>query len=208
MQATCVPGIATWSRWQSDRALFFRSWLVAGDGGAFVVDPLEPDDANVLARCREAGVQAVVITNRDHERAAERFARELGAIVIASAPDAPLLQCPPDRIVEDGDDIYGWRVIVLDGYKTAGEMVLYREELQAAISGDAFWGDPAGSLRLMPDAKLLDPARALLSARRIRALDLRHLLVGDGEPVYGNAHAVLGAMLDARANDAPIGIGP
>jgi glyoxylase-like metal-dependent hydrolase (beta-lactamase superfamily II) len=92
-------------------------------------------------------------------------------------------------------------VLILEGFKTPGEMVLLDEERRIAISGDAFWGDPAGSLRLMPDEKLADPARALLSSRRLRERNLLHLFVGDGAPAIGNADALLGAMLDARAAD-------
>lgn len=204
MQPTVVGGISMWSRWQADRSLYFNSWLVTGPGGAFAVDPLEPEDDVPIARCREAGVRAVVVTNRDHQRAAERFARELGVGVIAAEPDAASLSIPVERAVRDGDDCFGWRVIVLDGFKTPGEMVLYSSHLRAAIAGDAFWGAPAGALRLMPDDKLGDPVRALLSARRVRALEFDHLLVGDGVPVFGGARAALGAMLDARAAHAPV----
>jgi len=195
-----------WWRWQPDRGVNFNSWLITGGAGAFVVDPLEPDDDAVIARCRAAGAQAVVITNRDHERAAARFARELGAPIVAAAADAPQLGVAVDRTVVDGDEIFGWRVLVLDGYKTPGEMVLYSRPLRAAISGDAFWGAPAGALRLMPDEKLADPVRAILSARRVRALDIDHLLVGDGMPVFGGAQGALSALIANRAADAPVEI--
>lgn len=200
MQKTIVDGVSMWSRWQADRGLYFNSFLVEGAEGAFVVDPLEPEDAAVFAACRAAGVRAVVVTNRDHERASARFSGELSVPIVASAPDAPLLGVPVGRTVTTGDDVFGWRVQVLDGFKTPGEMVLYRRALDAAISGDAFWGSPAGKLRLMPDEKLADPVRAALSARDLRVLSLRHLLVGDGAPVFGNADAVLGDMLAARAD--------
>ena len=206
MQETVVDGVSMWWRWQPDRGLNFNSWLVTGAAGSFVVDPLEPDDDGVVARCRSAGVRAVVITNRDHERAAARFARELGAPIVAPAADAAELSIAVDRAVVDGDDVFGWRVLVLDGYKTPGEMVLFSSDRRAAISGDAFWGAPAGALRLMPDEKLADPARALLSARRVRALAIDHLLVGDGAPVFGHARDALSALLAARATDAPVEI--
>jgi uncharacterized cupin superfamily protein len=160
----------------------------------------------VLERCRAAGARLVVITNRDHERAAARFARELDAAIVASAADAPLLGIAVDRTVADGDEILGWRVLVLDGYKTPGEMVLFSPQRRTAISGDAFWGDPAGALRLMPDEKLAAPEQAVLSARRVRALGVEHLLVGDGTPVFGGAQAALGAMIAKRAADAPVEI--
>ncbi len=195
-----------WSRWQPDRGLNFNSWLVQGSAGAFIVDPLEPDDPAVFERCRAVAAGTIVITNRDHERAAARFARELDAQIVAPAADAAQLSVPLARTVVDGDDIFGWRVVVLDGYKTPGEMVLFSAARRAAISGDAFWGAPAGSLRLMPDEKLADPARALLSARRIRALPIEHLLVGDGMPIFGAARRALGAMIERRALDAPVSV--
>jgi len=206
VQRTIVPGISLWSRWQADRGVFFNSYLVEGEHGAFAVDPLETEDPAVPAALHAAGVKTIVVTNRDHERASAAFAAALGASVIASEPDAPLLVRTPDAVVRDDEEILGWRVIVLDGYKTPGEMVLFDKMRRTAISGDAFWGDPAGSLRLMPDEKLADPVRALLSARRVRECNLVHLFVGDGAPAIGNAHALLGAMLDARQADAPVRI--
>jgi uncharacterized cupin superfamily protein len=54
----------------------------------------------------------------------------------------------------------------------------------------------------MPDEKLADPARAALSLRALRALRVDHLLLGDGACVFGNARALLNAMLDARTGVA------
>ncbi len=175
----------------------FNSFHVRGEGGSFVVDPLEPDDA-VLHYCRDAGVDAIVITNRDHERAAARFAAEFSAPVFAHECDAAEIAVPIARRLVANDDVFGWRVVELQGFKTPGEFVLHRRALRAAISGDAFWGVPAGALTLMNDRKLADPVAAVLSARRVRALDLDVLFVGDGAPVFRDASSVLGAALDAR----------
>jgi glyoxylase-like metal-dependent hydrolase (beta-lactamase superfamily II) len=158
MQTTMVPGVATWSRWQADRAMFFNAWFVIGEGGNFVVDPLEPD-ADDLAYIDERGLAAVVITNRDHERAAALFAARYAVPVIASLPDANEMGVAIAQTVAHGERVYGWRVVGLDGFKTAGEFALFDTTSRSAITGDAFWGVPAGALRLMPDEKLADPAR-------------------------------------------------
>jgi uncharacterized cupin superfamily protein/glyoxylase-like metal-dependent hydrolase (beta-lactamase superfamily II) len=197
MRQTVVPGVWSWSRWQPDRNLDFNGFFVETTEGNLVVDPIEPDDGT-LAELRERGVAAILITNRDHERSTAAVAAATGATTIASALDAPLLAQPVARTVQPGDVVYGWTVIGLDGFKTAGEVALYRRDLRAAIVGDAIWGTPAGALTLMPDAKLADPIRAALSARALRALWIDHLLVGDGTCVFGNAHQLIGAMLDAR----------
>lgn len=199
MQTTIVPGVATWSRWQPDRAMFFNAWFVEGHGGNMVVDPLEAG-AEDLAFVDERGLAAVVVTNRDHERAAAFFAQRYGVPVIAALPDAGEMSVAVARTVAHGEDLYGWSVIGLDGFKTPGEFALFHRVTQSAITGDALWGVPAGAVRLMPDEKLEDPARAALSARALLALGVRHLLVGDGMPVFHRGWDALSEMLDARSN--------
>jgi uncharacterized cupin superfamily protein len=199
MQATIAPGVATWSRWQADRAMFFNAWFVEGHGGNMVVDPLEPD-AGDLAYVDERGLAAVVVTNRDHERAAAFFARKYRVPVLAALPDAQEMSVAVERTVAHGEELFGWRVIGLDGFKTPGEFALFHRATYSAITGDALWGVPAGAVRLMPDEKLEDPARAALSARTLLALGVRHLLVGDGMPVFHRGWDALSEMLDARSN--------
>lgn len=198
MQPTMLPGVSLWSRWQPDRALFFNSWYVRGEAGAMVVDPLEPD-AEVLGAIDAGGLAAVVVTNRDHERAAAFFAERYRVPVISAAPDAAEMSIAVEREVVAGDDVLGWRVVTFAGLKTAGEFALFSPATQAAIVGDAVWGAPAGALRLMPDEKLADPTVAALSLRLLLALDVRHLLVGDGTPIYERAADALQAALDARS---------
>jgi uncharacterized cupin superfamily protein len=197
MRKTVVPGVWSWSRWQPDRGLDFNGFFVETPEGNLVVDPIEPEE-QTLAELRERGVAAVLITNRDHERSTAAVVAVTGATVIASALDAPLLTQRVDRTVVPGELVFGWTVVGLDGFKTAGEIVLYQRACRTAIVGDALWGTPAGALTLMPDAKLADPHRAALSARALRMYTVDNLLVGDGACVFGNAHAVIGAMLDAR----------
>jgi uncharacterized cupin superfamily protein len=201
MRQTVVPGVWFWSRWQPDRALDFNGFFVESAEGNLVVDPIDPGN-DLLGDLRGRGVAAVVVTNRDHERATAAVVEATGAQVIASALDAPLLTVHVDRTVGPGDVVFGWTVIGLDGFKTPGEVVLYDRARKTAIVGDALWGTPAGALTLMPDAKLADPERAALSARSLRARTIDHLLVGDGACVFGNAHEAIGAMLDARTGVA------
>ena len=197
MRKTVVPGVWSWSRWQPDRGLDFNGFFVETPEGNLVVDPIEPDD-QTLAELRERGVAAVLVTNRDHERSTAAVVAATGAHVIASALDAPLLAHGVDRTVVPGEVVFGWTVVGLDGFKTAGEIALYEKARRTAIVGDALCGTPAGALTLMPDAKLADPNRAALSARALLMYSVDHLLVGDGTCVFGNAHAVISAMLDAR----------
>ena len=95
--------------------------------------------------------------------------------------------------------IFGWRVIGFDGFKTPGEFALFDRATRSAITGDAFWGVPAGALQLDARREARRPgARGALGAQAARAAGVEHLLVGDGMPIYHRASEALLAMLDAR----------
>jgi uncharacterized cupin superfamily protein len=200
MQRTIVPGVSMWSVWQPDRDLFFNSFFIEAPEGNLIVDPLplpERDADEIAAR---GGAAWIAITNRDHERDARNVAARFGAKLVASAADAPSLSGPVERTVGEGDTICGGAVVALEGLKTAGEFALSFPDRRAVVVGDALWGAPAGALRLMPDEKLADPARAVLSLRKLAALRADHLLLGDGACIFGGALAILWATLEARTD--------
>jgi uncharacterized cupin superfamily protein/glyoxylase-like metal-dependent hydrolase (beta-lactamase superfamily II) len=199
MQPLTIPDVFMWSLWQPDRNVFFNSFFIRRPSGNVVVDPLAAPDEDLAAMDSMGGVALVVITNRDHERRARDFAARFHARIAASEGDAPLLSGPVDGALDDGDEPFeGARVIAFSGLKSPGEIAIHLSAHKAAIVGDALWGDPAGSVRLLPDAKLLDPKAAVLSLRRLWALKLETLLVGDGACIFGDADRIIGAYLQDR----------
>src|SRR5665213_3143347 len=173
MRQTVVPGLWSWSQWQPDRGLDFNSFFAEHADGNLVVDPLEPDE-ETLGELRSRGVAAVLVTNRDHERASAAVAAATGAPVVASALDGPLLARPPDRTIDPGSVLCGWTVHGFDGLKTPGEIALVDRARNAAIVGDALWGKPrrragdhAEGRRRRPRGALA--ARAARRARRASA---------------------------------------
>lgn len=198
MQATVVRGVAMWSVWQPERNVFFNSFFIETPEGNLVVDPLAASDADIGEMESRGGVAWIVVTNRDHERGARSLAARLGAQLATSSEEAKLLSGPVDRTLADRDELCGTRVIALAGLKTPGEFALHLRERETVVVGDALWGDPAGSLRLMPDEKLADPPRAAASLRRLAALVPQYLLVGDGTCIFGDAHRAIWAALEAR----------
>src|ERR1700687_5368419 len=201
MQPLAIEGMAMWSVWQPDRNVFFNSFFLRRDDGNIVVDPLAwaPEDE---AQMRErGGVAWIIITNRDHERRARDLATTFRAKIAAGVRDAPLLAGPADHVLREGDDKFkGLHVIEFEGLKSPGEIALHLRRHKTAIVGDALWGDPAGSLRLLPDDKLTDPKKAVLSLRKLWALQLDTLLVGDGACIFGGADAAIGKYLESRTD--------
>jgi uncharacterized cupin superfamily protein len=189
-----------WSRWQADRNLYFNSYFVKGEVENLLVDPLPLEDGDAAEILASGGAAWIVITNRDHERAAGAAAKRFGAKVAASQPDASEMSVQADRILCDDDAIGAAKVISLEGFKTAGEFALHLPSLRTVIVGDALWGDPAGAVRMMADEKLIDPRRAARSLCKLRAVYPRHLLVGDGSPIFEHAYDVMNACLESHAD--------
>jgi uncharacterized cupin superfamily protein len=198
MQQTMLAGIAMWSIWQPDRNLYFNSFFVARADGNVAIDPLPLSDADADEITARGGLAYVLITNRDHERDARTLATRFGARLACSEVEAPLLAGPVDLTLVPGQTFAGAIVVGFAGLKTAGEIALYWPELRTALVGDALWGSPAGALRLMPDEKIADPPRAVLSLRALAAKRPEHLLVGDGACIFGGATRALWACLESR----------
>lgn len=141
-----------------------------------------------------------MLTNRDHERAAAALRDAFGARVIAHAPEAPLFSVPIDATFADGDEVFpGAFAIALPGGKTAGEVALHLRAQKAAVVGDALIGAPAGALSLLPSDKLEDAHAFPFTLRRLWALQLQTLLLCDGQPLFSNADAAIGELLERVA---------
>jgi len=190
-----------WSVWQPDRNVFFNSYFIRRPDGNIVVDPLAWTSEDEKQMEALGGVAHIITTNRDHERMSQLLAETFGAKVAAGERDAPLLKQQVVASLREGDEPFsGARVIAFDGLKSPGEIALSLPGSKAAIVGDALWGDPAGTVRLLADDKLLDPKAAVLSLRKLWALRLEHLLVGDGACIFGGADRVIGDYLQSRAD--------
>ncbi|TAM57546.1 cupin domain-containing protein [bacterium] len=199
LQRTSLPGIAMWSRWQADRSMFFNSFFVEGEEN-LIVDPLALEDADLRTIEAAGGAAWIVVTTRDHERQAGALAQRLHARIAAPERDLKELTVKVERALRDGDTLGRARIVQFDEMKSPGELGLYLADCETMIVGDALQGDPPGSLRMVPDAKLGDPKRAALSLRRILALQPRNILMGDGHCVFGNATQALEEYLATRTD--------
>ena len=198
MQATIIPGFSIWSQWQRERDVFFNSHFIETPSGNLLVDPLTVDEATALEIEKRGGVAWIVVTNRDHERAAGEVAERFRAKIAASAAEAELLSVTVDRKLGAGDLIGGARVLPLAGMKSPQEIALYFREFSTVLVGDALWGAPAGSLSLPP--KVGDAATAVLSLRALRGRRPKHLLVGDGVPIFHRAYEALNEFFEQRTD--------
>ena len=211
MQPLAIDGVWMWSRWQPDRNMPFCSYFLADERGNTAFDPLPLDDGDAAEIERLGGVATVLLSNRDHARAAQAMRERFGAKILCSHAEAGLFDFGVDGTFESGsppaphryahfgpEAAPGVLAMGLNGAKTAGEVVFMLKDRPAAIVGDAVIGAPAGALSFLAAEKLADEKALALSLRTLWQLKLDALLTCDGAPLLAGADDALGALLEAR----------
>ena len=191
-----VSGIYTWPWFSEPHGYNFNGHLILHAGGNLCIDPVEPaeEDLNEIAR---HGVARILLTNRNHSRAANKVRARTGARTAIHPADAPHARSQSTEL--DGELIIGEKVgpLVVVGVpgKSPGEVALHWPERKILIVGDAVVGYPPGRCKLLPEKVIDDPARLRESVRSLLALDFDILLPGDGAPILQGAKERLGELV-------------
>ncbi len=82
-----VSDILTWPWFSEPHGYNFNGHLVRDPGGNVCIDPVEPTEDDLDALVRE-GVAWIILTNRNHSRAANRVRARTGARTMIHAADA------------------------------------------------------------------------------------------------------------------------
>ncbi len=194
--------IFIWSRLAEPQGYNFNGYFIHHPNGNLVIDPVEPDpdDLETLA---EQGAAHILITNRNHARAANRVREKTGALTAIHPSDADHARsqgCLVDEAFCVGEVIGPLMVLPADG-KSPGEVALYWPERSLLFLGDAAIGNPPGRCSVLPEAKLDNPARLRASLRTLLGLDFDALLFGDGTPILSDAKARLEELVASFPED-------
>jgi glyoxylase-like metal-dependent hydrolase (beta-lactamase superfamily II) len=190
-----LPGIFTWP-WFSERHGYdFNGYLVAD--GAVCIDPVEMDE-NVLEELARAPVARIVLTNRNHFRAAAKVKERTGAPISIHPADARFARdrgTPVDAELAHGGRVGPFTVIDAHG-KSPGEIALHWPERRVLVVGDACVGKTPGECALLPDAVIDDKPALCASLRRLAALDFDALLLGDGHSLLQGGRQALARLVE------------
>lgn len=192
-----IPDVFTWS-WFSERHGYnFNSYLIRHADGNVCIDPVEPGGA-VLDELARMGATRILLTNRNHSRAANMIRTRLGARTAIHPDDAAYARSQGTEIddaIRVGGKIGPLAVIGVPG-KSPGEIALFWPERQILIVGDAVIGHPPGQCGVLPEKVMDDPARLRRSVRTLLDLDFDTLLVGDGASIPSGAKDRLRELID------------
>lgn len=187
MKSLHRPDLYTWSSFDTERNVDFNSVAWIRPEGNILIDPLplsnhDRDRLNLFG-----GAAWIVITNSDHLRAAKEIAEFTGAKIAGPAAEKDTFPIQCDRWLSDNEELVpGLKAIELHGSKTPGELALILQET-TLITGDLVRAHKAGSLMILPDAKLKNRAEAVDSVRKLASFHgIETVLVGDGWSVFHN----------------------
>ena len=193
-----LSGIYTWPWFSEPHGYNFNGHLVCLPTGNLCFDPVEPTAAD-LEEIARLGVSRIILTNRNHSRAANKVRVRTGAqtaIHPADAPHARKEGAELDDTLALGEKVGPFLVVGVPG-KSPGEVALHWPERRILIVGDCVIGNPPGRCGLLPNKVLDDPPRLRESVRGLLALDFDTLLFGDGETILQHARERLQELVDS-----------
>ncbi len=189
--------IFTWSRLSEPHGYDFNGHLIRHAEGNLCIDPVEPDAA-AAEEIERLGVARILLTNRNHSRAANLVRRRTGARIAIHPEDAAHARDQStelDDALRPGDRIGPFAVIGVPG-KSPGEVALHWPERRLLLVGHAVIGNPPARCGLLREAVMDDPPRLRASVRELLDLDFETLLVGDGVPILQDAKARIEELVE------------
>jgi len=190
--------IFTWPWFSEPHGYNFNGYLVCHPGGNLCIDPVEPTE-DVLEEIARHGVSRILLTNRNHSRAANRVRARAGARTALHPADAPHARSQGTELDDElkvGEKVGPLLVVGVPG-KSPGEIALHWPERRILIVGDALVGAPPGRLKLLPEKVVDNPAALRQSVRGLLSLEFDILLPGDGEPILKSAKERLRELVDS-----------
>jgi glyoxylase-like metal-dependent hydrolase (beta-lactamase superfamily II) len=185
MKSLHRPDLYSWSSFDTERNVDFNSIAWIRPDGNILIDPMPISDHDLAHLNSLGGAAWIIITNSDHVRATADLAKIMAAKIAGPAAEQDNFPIGCDRWLSDGEEIVpGLKVIELNGSKTPGELALLLEG-STLITGDLVRAHKAGSLMILPDAKLKNRQEAVASVCSLAAINgIEAVLVGDGFSVF------------------------
>ena len=172
------------------------SHAVRGRAGAWVLfDPIPLNQRQVELWCDGGGIDTIVLTNGNHERAAAEWRRDFGCRVAG-----------PTGVPWEMEGIRDDREVVLDGWKAIrleggapGETAWWLESESLMVFGDAVVNLAGRGLELLPDKYCQDPKWLRRSLQTLLSHPFESALFAHGDPLPRAASTRIGGLLTGRS---------
>lgn len=190
------PNLFRWSEFSDEKQLNFNGYYLTNREESVIIDPPDLSDdgmSELKQRVADHGpLKAILLTNVHHDRASLKFKETFDIPIYIHENDKDLLEFTADHTFK-GDEVLfcGLKVIHLKDQKSPGESAFLLADQKQLFVGDALIGKVPGKLNQLPPDKYKDIQKAKEALRVLQSYDFNDLLLGDGEPIYGNAKQLL-----------------
>lgn len=175
------PDVWRWWAFSPEHRVEWMTHAVRGLTGRWVVfDPIPLEDFDLLL---EGGIEALVLTNGNHERAADEWKKRFDCPVIGPAGcewEWAAVRLPQAGVAE------GWTPVPLPG-GAPGETAWRLPSLGLVVFGDAVVNLPGRELELLPDKYCTDPKTLRRSLAGLLEEPFEIALFAHGEPLLNGA---------------------
>lgn len=196
-----LPDVLTWQWFSEPHGYDFNGYLIRHADGNLCIDPVQPTDAD-LDEMSRLGAATILLTNRNHSRAANAVRARTHAVTRMNDDDAARAR-EHGTIIDGGlraGERIGPLVVVAAPGKSPGEVALHWPERGILFVGDAVIGNPPGHCSLLREQVIDEPPLLRRSVRALLGLEFDALLLGDGAPIVHGAKARLAELVATFAD--------
>ncbi len=197
-----IPNIYQWSEYSEEKQLNFNGYFLAQqDQSVFIDPPSLTDDGlqelkELVSKHSDCPLKAILLTNVHHDRMSQKLKEVFSSPIYIHENDQELLDFTPDHTFRDGETLFcGLKAIHIKDQKSPGETAFLLEDRKILFVGDALIGKVPGKLNLLPPDKYPDITKAKKALEILKNYDFNDLLLGDGEPILGEAQSSLHKLL-------------
>jgi glyoxylase-like metal-dependent hydrolase (beta-lactamase superfamily II) len=163
--------------------------------GWVLIDPIPLREEPLAELRREADIAAIILTNANHERAAEDFRQNTGVPIYAHAAAKGETTIEVNHWIQDEAQTFGFTAIHLPGF-AAGEIALHSTDGQGTMMmGDALINLEPHGFAMLPDKYCGNPKVARKSLQKLLQFSFEVMTFAHGLPVISGARQRLEQLL-------------
>jgi len=189
-----LPEVLFWEAYDPGVKCVLSSAAVHVGDGWLLVDPIALSAEALGGLCALGSIRGVLLTNGNHDRAAEWYREKFRVPVLASELAARVLETRVDQVVREGEVLFGVSEVVGLQGAGPGEIALCSHGRVVSV-GDALIHLESHGFALLPERYCEDARELRLSLQKLLRFECEVLTFAHGSPLVREARQQLHHLL-------------